>query len=137
MSVETDISDALTQATETVAASLGLTVSYPNRDFTPPDNNGRYLEVMHFRNTNQNPTWGIEKTLLGIWQIAVVDPLKEGEIPSTVHAAAIIDAFGKNTKIFSGVVRLQITQAPTLLTMVQDGARALFPVSIPYRVFKV
>lgn len=134
MSIETDIAEGLGNHAIELAAALGLSIAAPNVPFSPPD--GKYLDIRHFRNTNLNPSWGDEKTLLGIYQISVVDPKQNGEIPATAVASQVIDAFHKNTVIYSGTVRLVIYENPTLLTTVQDGHKSIYPISIPYRCFK-
>jgi ABC-type tungstate transport system permease subunit len=132
MSIEADIADALAVHAETVAATLGLSISMPNVPFTPPDV-AMYLEVRHFRNTNLNPTWGEDRVLLGIYQISVIDPNQAGEIPATAIASQVIDAFHKNTLLYSGAACVMVYENPTLLTTVQLANKSAYPVSIPYR----
>lgn len=132
MSIETDIADALAEHAIAVAATLGLPLSMPNVPFTPPDSS-MYLEVRHFRNTNLNPTWGEDRVLLGVYQISVIDPNQAGEIPATAIASQVIDAFHKNTNLYSGVAHVVVYENPTLLTTVQLANKSAYPVSIPYR----
>lgn len=135
MSIETDVANALADRAILIAASLGLQLAMPNVPFQPPDL-ARYLDVRHFRNTNLNPTWGEEKTLIGIYQISIIDPLQEGEIAATALASQVIDAFHKNTNLYSGSARVVIYENPTLLTTVQLENKSAYPVSVPYRCYE-
>lgn len=132
MSIETDVAEALGTKAIEIATDLGLSISMPNVPFTPPDN-AMYLEVRHFRNTNLNPTWGKDRVLIGIYQISVIDPNQEGEIPATAIASQVIDALHKNTLLYSGDATVMVYENPTLLTTVQLANKSAYPVSIPYR----
>lgn len=138
MTTEIEISNALTVATTALAASIGISVKYPDVHLDPPADNGRYLAVTHLRNSNGSPTWGSDRVLQGIWQIDIVDPKHEGEIPATVIAGQILDVFAKNAKFWSNGVAVQITAAPSLLTVYEDDklGHSVYPVSIPYRLFE-
>ena len=134
MSIEVDVAMALAECVQTLATSLGMPLSMPNSGFTPPDE--KYLEVRHFRNSNLSMNWGDEKTLIGVYQVSIIDPLQEGEIPATVIASQVIDAFHKNINLYSGSARVVVYESPTLLTTVQLANKSAYPVSIPYRCFK-
>jgi len=134
MSIETDVADALANQAILIAGVIGLPISMPNVPFEPPA--GKWLEVRHFRNTNLNPTWGEEGVLLGVYQVSVIDPEQAGEIAATAIASQVIDAFHKNTTLYSGSARVMVYENPTLLTTVQDAHKSIYPVSISYRCDK-
>lgn len=137
MSIEVDVATALSDQIIALAATLGLAVALPNIPFeAAPSDDALYLEVRHFRNSNLSMNWGEEKTLLGVYQISVIDPNQAGEIPATVIASQVIDAFHKNINLYSGAARVVVYENPTLLTTVQLANKSAYPVSVPYRCFK-
>lgn len=140
MSIEVDIANALANRIIAAAPGLGLPLAMPNIPFPPSDHpeysENVYLDIKHFRNTNLSPTWGNEKTLLGLYQISIVDPRQAGEISATAIASQIIDLYAKNSNLFEGSTRVLIYEQPSLLSTVQSGQKSIYPVSIPYRCFK-
>lgn len=109
-------------------------VAFPNVPFTPPADDARYLEVIHFRNTNGPDLWGTTKRLRGILQVSVIDPAQEGTQIGIEIGSAIASYFKKNTRWNYGATMIKITNTPTLLTPIVSGPKTEYPVSIPYRV---
>lgn len=112
-----------------------LPVDAENAGFDKP-NNATYIEVRHFPNTNpSDPTWGDEQMKQGFLQVGIVDTAQRGTLAPAAIADEILAHFAKGTQLTEGNVTVKIETHPTLLTTVQDGQRAIFPVSIPYRAY--
>lgn len=115
-------------------------VAMPNVPF-PPENHPEfsdqmYLEVRNFRNTTLSNNWGIERTIIGILQVSVINPKQTGELEAVDIAGLLTKHFIKNTSIWTeNAERIVIYEHPSLLTALQDGQKSAYPVSIPYRCF--
>lgn len=135
MSVEVDIAEAFIARLNALVLVPALTIlseGVTTEQGAIP-NNARYIEYTHFRNTNRTPTWTGGKELIGIFQINVVDPLKQGDIVPSEIAAIVAEWFKKDTRLTYGATVVKIELHPTCLTPVQDLQKRLFPISIPYR----
>lgn len=131
MSIETDIEQALINRIKNLA--ILPDVQYPGRAITPIADR-RWLDIINFRNTEQNQTWGDnERSLLGIFQITVHDPLQLGNIPVLVICSQIRDWFAKGTLISFGSAVIKIDQNPSILSAIETGQETQIPISIPYR----
>lgn len=132
--------DSVDWLNELEATGAPFPVAMPNIQF-PPENHPEYqervhLDAKHFRNRNGGAYWGNEKTLVGILQVSVIDPNQIGDIPPTEVASKIIKHFRKNTILWTpSMNRIVIYDEPSLGSMLQDGHRAIYPVSIPYLCF--
>lgn len=112
-----------------------MPIDAENAGFDKP-NNAYYIEVRHFPNVNPgDPTWGDEQLKEGFLQVGIVDPMNKGTIAPARIADEILTLFAKGTRLTEDNVTVKIEKHPNLLTVVQDGQRAIFPVSIPYRAY--
>lgn len=136
MTIEADIETALFGRVEAFATSIGYDgslIEWQNKIFAPPTNN-QYLSVRHFPNTPINYDWGGDHPILiGILQVTVVWSSNAGTISPTEIAGQIKAYFAKGTMIAAGSKIIKIEVHPTLMSDIQDGQSAQFPVSIPYR----
>jgi hypothetical protein len=135
---ETSIANALIAATTAALTGIGFTdaahqIAWPDVGYQVADKPTRYIEVLHFRNSTVGPNWGEEKEFTGIWQISVIDFTQEGEIPALVICSQIADTFHKDAVFWNADTKVLITDPPTALTVVLEGHKATYPVSIRYR----
>lgn len=139
---ETKIASALFSKTETILAGLGFGVATIDwgLPFTPPANLGgdtgqtpRTIEVRHFRNATTGPFWAGGTTFQGIWQISVIDYTQKGEIAALAVCTQIADAFAKDSEIWHDGITVKFPAPPSILSVIEEQHRALYPVSIAYR----
>lgn len=128
-----DLSKALMEKVVAVGGALGLSIAFPDVTFTVPDKPERYLEVTHFRNDAQSPMWDESSVYSGILQIGLVSYMQQGELPELEICGKIAKAFRKNTVLNYGEAVVRISASPSILSVLQDGHKATYPVSIPYR----
>lgn len=133
--IETSIIQALSDATDSIAATLGLPVAHPNVTYNT-EGVPAYLEVVHLPNTNGNIAWQTPIEHRGIWQVNYVSTLQRGAIAASVVTAQIALAFAKGTRLAAGAGVVQIDEKPSCLSVIEDGHKGTFPVSIPYRCFE-
>lgn len=136
MTIYNDIPLALQTATKTLLNGMGVPDNLIDWDADIPFKGAPstdYIEVRHFRNANQSPTWDVGSVFLGFWQISVVSFKQKGEIPALVIAGQIATTFDRAAEFWQGTTRVQISGKPNVLTVVQEGMKASYPVSIPYR----
>jgi hypothetical protein len=128
-----DMVRALFEQAETLAAAMSLDISFPDlKTDTPTDT--AYLEVTHFPNRPTNyARSGTVGELRGILQIAYIDPGQRGEIQATIKCTQIADAFGIGTALVKNETVVQIYEKPQIGGVLQDGHKAIYPVSIRYR----
>lgn len=126
---------ALSEATRVMAFSLNLPVLYPNiiNDTIPPPDESDYIEVKHFPNVTDGYDWGSAIDIqTGIWQLGLVTTKRDG-----VDRLVIIDQIGsyfaRGMEFRSGQTVVKIEQPPSLLTVIVDGQKSIYPVSIRYR----
>lgn len=132
MSVESDIRQAMVDRIKSVGAVAADDIKWPGVDFTKPTDR-RWLEVTIFKNTNGQDTWGDETYRQGILQIAVVDPLLEGEVPMLAILSQYQDAFIKGTVLTSGNETVKFERVPSITSLLDSPYGNVLPLSIPYR----
>ena len=136
MGIEADLKKALFARIEAFADIRVLEIEGENASFPSKPNNKGYIQVRHFPNRNpSDPTWGDEQIKQGFLQIGIIDTKQKGSIKPSELADEILALFTKGTKIKQGAVLVVIDQHPTLLSVVQDGQKSIYPVSIPYRAY--
>lgn len=145
MTDEITIAAALYSRTDTLLGTLGfnsdlidwgLPYEAPDKLGNPADdaaNVPQTIEVRHFRNSPTSPNWDSGTEFLGIWQITVIDYRQLGPFGPLAVCQQIVAAFDKDTEIWNGTTRVQITGKPAILSVIEEQHRALYPVSIPYR----
>ena len=134
--IATDIAKALLEKVEAVCDTLGFGVplrDMPNVGFKTPDSPTTYIEVRLFRAEKESPLWGPGGPNDGILQISVVDYQQEGEIPPLAVCEKIAAAFPKGLALEYGSALVRILRDPSILSAIQDGQKATYPVSIRYR----
>lgn len=108
-----------------------LPVSYPEVSFTPPTN-GRYLEVNF---VGGPPAWeGLSSGKMdkGQLQIKVVWDRGVGLIQPRQAAQSVADHFAKETRLYSGNVRVVVNREPWVASEIPDDNALLIPVIIPW-----
>lgn len=129
---ENQITDLLLADAIEVAAALSLPVALPNRTFDPPAD-GRYLEVIQFRNTAASPSWGGMAVYMGILQISYHQRNDDtGAIPGADVQSVIEAAYPKNRLIYGANGKVTIYQNASELTPIVETDKTVYPVSIPY-----
>jgi hypothetical protein len=127
------IEKALLDAAAAAAATLNLSIQMPNVDFPTPD--VAYLEAVHFINQNANPNWSDETIYQGILQINFITPDHRGSFDPAEVCGKIVTLFDKGTILWTGEhgdVAIKIDAKPSRLTIIQEGSKATYPVSISY-----
>lgn len=129
-----DITRALLDKAQAVCETLGYAglIDMPDVGFKVPDQPTKYIEVRIFRNDKVSPLWGPGGANVGFLQISVVAFEQEGEIPPTVLCDQIAAAFPKGSKLEFGSALVRISRDPSILSAIQDGQKATYPVSIRY-----
>ena len=133
MTVESDIEAALLARVASLALSPVLPISYENIDFTPPDD-GLYAKVQHFPNgvSRYSQTGSDPKQRIGILQLTVVTPLNQGPSNATLIAGQIATHFPADLAMWSGDVKVTITDAAAIAPAIKTDASWDTPLSIPY-----
>lgn len=131
--VDADIYGAFAVLVNTFAASLSpsLTVSFPGRDFTPPDS-GQWLEVRFFPNETLN--YGLANSgpsdHRGFVQVTVCERTSDtGIVSGLTLAGAVVTEFAKGTTAGDATVE----RKPWISSVVTMDDRLCYPVTIPYR----
>lgn len=111
-------------------AGLGVLVSWPGVNFTPPDT-GNWLEVRLFENepTNYGMANDATETDRGILQVAAVGRPGTGIIALDTLAQSIQAAFPKGTQILGPI---RVTRQPWRLGDIVEDDRVKIPVTIYY-----
>jgi len=135
MTIQTDIEQALIDRVKSITPfTPALPINFENIDFSPPTDNGRYLELKHFQNQPVNYAWRTGTFYTGMFRIAVIDPLQRGTLEVLEICDAIIDHFADAVKLTSGDAVVLINGQPSVQPMLFDIDRqvAIFPVTINY-----
>lgn len=122
-----ELISSLFESTQGIGASLGLTVAYPGKKFTPPDT-GRWLEMSLASNDLQPDIKGSHIARRGIWQINACG--RPDKNPADLYAVADSIA-GVITKGESEVA-LTITQNPSIGSLIELDDRVILPITITY-----
>lgn len=122
------------------ATSLAATaVKYVGRNFTKP-NDGKWLEVIYIPNNVTNEFWGSEKTHQGILRLILHWPMTDkGAYEAVTLIEAIAAYFTKGLKLVDpgSTVRINISENPNLMNVMEETPELLLPLSVRYNFFKI
>lgn len=138
MITEAEVMVRLADATRGILSGLEFgddLVDWPDVPFKVPANPTRYFEIRHFRTDPQSNDWaGDTRVMVGIWQISLIDFTQAGEVQPLTLLSQVADFFQKGQGFWQGDSQINITDPPSFLTVVQEGHKAIYPLSVRYRV---
>lgn len=128
----TDILEGCLERLQSIGLSPVIPIAWPGVNFTPPAE-GMWLEAKLFPNEPMDPSWNNDSCTIarGFFQVIVGYRPGTGEIAASTIADAVIAHFAKGTEL--GPVR--VIKKPWRSPAIEDGAKSLIPVTIPYRGF--
>ena len=134
--VEENIEAALLDRLRQLTLSPALPVAWPNRKFDPPAG-GAYLRVDHLPNVNERFLLGSAAPhhRRGILQVTAVLPLNQGPTPATKIAGEVAAHFPADLALYSGGIKVEITDAPSRAPALRTDVSWNVPVSINYECF--
>lgn len=132
---EREILEALQKATIAAVAASDtplLPVKYIGRSQVPPSDQ-KWLEFVFIPNTPDNQTWGDELNYMGMFRLVLHWPNDEtGAYPALDVLKSICAYFTKDRRL-DGV---KITNAPKLLSVLEQPTEALYPATIRFAAFR-
>ena len=134
--VESKIWDALQGRLQTMYGDLGLPFSWPNRDFTKPDN-GKYLRISFIPNTAERRFIGSTDPhrFIGLLQISVCWPLNTFLDPALEMAGRVAGYFPCDLRLASDGVTVRIQKHPDVGPVIIEDTGAMVPVTVEYECF--
>jgi hypothetical protein len=115
------------------ATDQGLTVAYENATFSPPA--GLYLEAFQLKaGTNDEFVEGGHHSYVGVYQISIHAPLKEGAGPAGLLVLILAALFPNNLELddgngFKAFIRSPLDEA----SGITSATRYTVPTSFEYR----
>lgn len=136
VSVEAKIIDGLVSWFQGITLPAGVTVAYPNINFTPPAGLP-HIALMVRKNTptNAHIGGGTEPIRQGIFLANVNWPNGHGIIKPTELAAVIRDRFAFGTVIGHDGIEIRIVEEPTVQGDVQGDVYTVIPVVVPWNCY--
>lgn len=136
MTVPVDIATILLRQAKQTLNAMGFGDNVididPNIPFPVPATPTQYFEVRHFKNTPNGPAWGDGSIYQGFLQISLIDFQQRGEVAALGSLGQLLDVFHKGAIFWEVGTKVTIDKPPALLSVVQDGHKAIYPVSISY-----
>lgn len=130
MPITSDILDAFCAHVATVAAGLGLPVSYPGVQFTPPANGG-WVEVDAHWNGNTPYALAADgpSVELGFFRVLVNWRTGRGPMPAQDAAETIVSSIPKGSKFATA----RTDREPSISGMLVDPDRLILPITVRWR----
>jgi len=132
MGIHLDIQKALLAQVKTAAASTGLSVAYPNVDFSPPK--AGYIRV-NIEALETTPA-GLGESKLrenGLLLLDVFAPEGEALSGGMAHADTLAAAFVPGTALASGAASVKIVMPPRVSGGLSTPPFYMIPVTIQWR----
>jgi len=138
--MERYVLEALQKAvTAAVAATTfpEVAVKYVGRQFTIPSDD-KWLELVYIPNNIIGEFWGTEKTHRGVLRLLLHWPMDDaGAYPPIDALQPILDGFVKGVKYedLGQNVKVQVTETPNILNVIEDAPEILVAASVRYNFF--
>lgn len=143
---EVAIKGALLAHAQAFANAQSLTISMPNRAFTPPADKatvgnstvyGKWLRATYL--PAETDTLGIgaddDNKHYGFLQVDTFYALDAGELAPARIAAAAISYFARGTKLTRDGITVEIIKQPSTMRAVKDDPWLMLPTRIPFCCF--
>lgn len=128
MPITSDILDAFCAHVATVAAGLGLPVSYPGVQFTPPASGG-WVEIAAHWNGSEPYALGRTSVELGFFRVLVNWRTGRGPMPAQDAAEAIVSSIPKGSTFATA----RTDREPSISGMLVDPDRLILPITVRWR----
>lgn len=126
---------ALTDRAEGLS-SLGLPISWPNVDFTPPADQ-KYLRVQYVPNTTTRQWIASEgrHRYQGLFQVSVFWPKGPGEHAPREVAGQVAAHFPCDLIMVEDTIEVRVTERPHVADMLIEDAAVHIPVTAPFEAY--
>lgn len=137
--IEKPILEALQKATiAAVAASSLPTMHIKPLGITGPGDGQAFVEMFNITNNRQDDYWDNSRVYQGIFRIVLHWPNDtKGAYPAMTYRDELAAFFPKGRTLAAGSAQVKIYGYPDASSAVEAGAELLYPLSLPYRCFRV
>lgn len=129
------IGDALKARLDALTFTPAIPVGWPNRDFNPPANGGRYMVASFVKAENERLTLGAGTRFSGSLVVNIATPVNRGTGEGESLGDAVAAHFPVNLSLpLVGGGSLRITATPSVRDGFVDAGMWRTPVVVPFAV---